>query len=284
MSTTFADIVRRNIGDMLVGEIEDPITDLTAFATEPFDVYQNAAKFHVSSHLLKDFRQSPLLFQRKRLGYVVDKDRKAYRFGRATHVLTLEGKDAFAERYAVGGPTNPKTGKRYGEDSKAFAEWEAKQNKECLTEVQALQICWMANSVWSHKDARPLLEEGWPELVVRANYAGHSCQGRLDWLNPRRGIPDLKTCDNLDFFEMDTKRFGYEHQLAFYRALVRIKTGRTLPCFLIGIEKQEPYRAGVWRLSGLDKAEAENEQALRDLQRCLELNVWPTGYEEMRTL
>ena len=37
----------------------------------------------------------------------------------------------------------------------------------------------------------------------------------MDWFDAHRGIADLKTCDNLDWFEADARRYGYAHQLAF---------------------------------------------------------------------
>ena len=65
-----------------------------------------------------------------------------------------------------------------------------------------------------------LLEYGEPEGVVRADYCGMPCQIRMDWFEPHHGIVDLKTCDDLTWFEADARRYGYAHQLAFYRAVL----------------------------------------------------------------
>jgi hypothetical protein len=112
-----------------------------------------------------------------------------------------------------------------------------------------------------------------------------ACQGRLDWLNPAHGIVDLKTCDNLDWLQMDAKTYGYAHQLAFYRALVAVVAGARVPVWLIAVEKKEPFRCGVWRMGDdvLGLAQKENEQAIARLINCREADAWPTGYEEVRT-
>jgi hypothetical protein len=36
---------------------------------------------------------------------------------------------------------------------------------------------------------------------------------------------DLKTCDDLTWFEADSRRYGYAHQLAFYRAVLKKALG-----------------------------------------------------------
>ncbi|RMF18547.1 MAG: hypothetical protein D6760_13765, partial [Deltaproteobacteria bacterium] len=134
--------------------------------------------------------------------------------------------------------------------------------------------------------ARELLREGVAEGVVRCDYAGHACQGRIDWMHPLadRGIVDLKTCDRLDGFEFDINAFGYVHQLAFYRALVGRACGASLAIHIVAVEKREPFRCGVWQIAeaALDQAQRENESAMEELTRCRETGVWPTRFESLR--
>ena len=141
-------------------------------------------------------------------------------------------------------------------------------------------------SVRSHPEARAILASGLPERVVRHKYCELPCQIRMDWFDPHRGITDLKTCDDLSYFEADARRFGYVHQLAFYRAVLREVIGLTMPVFLIAVEKREPYRAGVWIVDPgvLAVAERENEAAIARLQQCQSDDRWPTGYEDLRLL
>ena len=84
------------------------------------------------------------------------------------------------------------------------------------------------------------------EGVIRTHYCDVPCQVRLDWLSARHGLVDLKTCDSLRYFENDCRRYGYIHQLAFYRAVIRQESGETVPVHIIAVEKNEPFAAGVW--------------------------------------
>lgn len=143
-----------------------------------------------------DFRRCPLLYRKKKLGLVEDEDRPAFLVGRALHTLVLEGRDAFEDQYAVGGPVNPKTGELYGSNTKAFAEWAAQQGKPVLTVHQRDLVERMAEGVRGHSLARDLLGEGIPEGVVRAEYCQMPGQIRMDWFDLHRGIVDLKTCDD----------------------------------------------------------------------------------------
>jgi len=127
---------------------------------------------------------------------------------------------------------------------------------------------------------------GRDEGVVRAEYCGIPCQIRIDWVHPHRGIVDLKTCDDMTWFESDARRFRYTHQLAFYRAVLAQVTGSLAPVHIVAVEKKEPHRCGVWRISddSLAIAQKENEAAMARLMRCRDLGQWPTGYEEVRIL
>jgi hypothetical protein len=74
--------------------------------------------------------------------------------------------------------------------------------------------------------------------------------------------------------------------MAFYQAVLGQVIDALVPVYLIGIEKSEPFRCGVWRVSDdtLAIARQENEQAIAHLRRAWELDVFPTGYEVIRIL
>lgn len=257
-------------------------------AREPDALYREKAKTHLSSHQLADFRKCPLLFQRKRLGLIKDEDRPAYQIGRAAHTLILEGRACFTERYAVGGPINPKTGAPFGVGTKAYAEWAEAQGRPVLTPDQAELVEAMAAGVQAHAQVQAFLASGVPEGVARASYRGLDCQIRMDWYSVEHGIADLKTCDDLTWFEADTRRFGYIHQVAFYRSVLALVSGDppdSIPVHFIGVEKKPPFRCGVWLAApeSLRQAAAENEAAMERLKQCQRTNSWPTGYETVRT-
>ena len=273
---------RRQAAPREVGAIEN----LDFVICESADAYQEKAKEFLTSHALAEFKRNPLLYHKRQLGLVPDEDRPAYLVGRAAHVLTLEGREAFVAGFAVGGPINPQTGNPYGPYTKAFQDWAAQQGKPVLDVEQAALVEMLAESVQSHEHASHLLSQGIPEAVVRTTYREVPCQARLDWLNPREGIVDLKTCDSLDLFEYDVRAYGYAYQLAFYRALLAESVGGNVPVFLIAVEKKEPFRTGVWRYEPdvLDRAQRENERAVERFRRCRETANWPSGFEEVRVL
>jgi len=254
---------------------------LDALIHEPFETYHEKAKDHLTSHTLAEFRRSPLLYWKRQQGMIPDEDRPAFLVGRATHKLILEGQAKFAEEFAVGGPINEKTGKPYGAGTQAWTKWAEAQGKPVLSTEQYELIGKMADGVKAHRVACELLAEGAPEGVVRSEYCGLKAQSRLDWLNVTRGIVDLKTADNLDYFTADAKRYGYLHQLAFYAAMFHVAVGEKQPAWFIAIEKQEPFRCGVWRIDdqALAFARKENEAAIERLKRCTAADHWPTGYE-----
>ena len=252
---------------------------------EPEAVYAARRRDCLSSHALGEFRRNPLLFHKKQLGLVIEEERAAFLIGRAAHCRTLEGADEFRRRFAIGGPINPKTGKSFGQDTKAYAEWAAAIGKPAISQDTADLCEQMAEAVRGHAEASALLADGQAEGVVRTAYAGTDCQIRIDWTHPARGIIDLKTIDDLDYFELQARSFGYTHQLAFYRAILGLVAGRLPEVHVIAVEKREPFRVGVWRFSEqvLDAAARENVAAIERLAICRAQDRWPTGYEQIRT-
>jgi len=258
--------------------------DCAYLCQEPAELYHSKSGTYLTSHLLADFRKCPLLYHRKRSRLIVDEDRPAYLIGRAAHTLILEGRDRFEAEYVIGGPINPKTKARFGAASKAWQEWAALQGKPVLNDDQAELIERMAAAVRNHLPAQELLAEGTAEAVVRANYCGVACQIRMDWFDPYRGLVDLKTCDDLTWFEADARRFGYAYQLAFYRAVLAQLICLPMPVHLIAVEKKEPFRCGVWKVKSelLSLVERENAAAIARLKKCEADGYWPSGYEETR--
>ncbi len=254
--------------------------------TEQAQEYHQKRNKFLSSHALADFRRCPALFHGKTSGEIADEDRPAYIIGRAAHTLILEGLDAFNEEYVVGEPVNPQTGKAYGKNTQAYQSWAETQNKPVLSPADFEFIRRLQVAVWTHVEAGNLLQDGIAEGVVRTEYCGVPCQIRMDFFTEPHGIIDLKTCDNLDYFEADARRFQYVHQAAFYCAVLRKATGRSCRFRFIAVEKHEPFRCGVWLVAEdvIELAEIENAVAIGRLKQCHTENTWPTGYEEPRIL
>ena len=251
---------------------------------EPDAEYRNESATHLSSHALAEFRKCPLLYWKRKQGLVPDEDRPAYVVGRAAHKLILEGRKAFDHEYAVGGPVNLRTGEVYGVRTKAYQEWAEAQGKPVITDDQFALIANLATGVQSHPLAFELLSSGLAEGVARTEYCDMPCQARVDWFKPDCGLVDLKTCDDLTWFESDARRYGYAYQMAFYQAVIEQVSGDPFPVHMIAVEKKEPFRSGVWLMSEqtLIIARRESEAAIERLKQCELTGAWPTGYEERR--
>ena len=261
----------------------------------PADEYHEAARRgeFLSSHLLGDFRKSPRLYHKKMSGEIDPSESTALAVGRAVHVLVLEGRAKFDAEFMVSdGPVNPKTGEPFGKLTKAYREWATSLDKPVVSGPDFAFMSKLRESVWAHPVASELLDAGISEQTVRTHYCDEPCQIRMDWFRAdcdgRPAICDLKTCETLDYFEGDARRFGYPQQMAFYREVLRTASDGEVAadCYLIAVEKREPMRCGVWKLTDgiLETCALENERAIAELRKCRRENVWPTRTEDLRIL
>ena len=261
----------------------------------PADAYHESARKgrYLSSHLLNDFRKAPRLYRKKMTGEIEPGDSAAYQMGRAVHPLILEGRGKFDEEFLISeGPINAKTGEPFGKLTKAYREWAAAQSLPVVSGAEFNFMTQLQRSVWLHPVAAELLAEGVSEQTVRTNYCGEMCQIRMDWFrdsyNGQPVICDLKTCENLDYFESDCRKYGYPHQMAFYkRVLETASDGELKPdVYFIAVEKREPYRCGVWKLTDalLESCAVSNERAIEELRECRMTNSWPTRTEDLQIL
>lgn len=238
----------------------------------------------ISASRLAAFRKCETLF----LFNEEREDTTAELVGHAAHALVLEGRAAYEARYSEEGPINPKTERPYGLDTKAMLEWQKDTGFTVLGAKNARVVEAIAESVRGHEEARKLLSGGVPELWIEARYHGIDCHGRLDFVTDNLEIVDFKTCQDLDKFEDDARRYGYANQLAFYRSLLASREcvdTLEIPCFFMATEKSIPYRTGVWRIGQgvLGQAQNENEEAIDRLKECWTRQDFRTGFEAVRS-
>lgn len=260
---------------------------------EPDSVYHSKRKTHLTSHKLMTFMRCPKLYYAEQAGLIENEDTKSFIVGRAAHCLILEGEKEFRRRYGVG-PINEKTGKSFGTGTKACADWQLETGRTALGEDDYGLVYRLAGAVSESVPARRLLASGSPEVVARRMYCDKMCQSRLDWVIEQPfmdydcGIVDLKTCDDVDFFVSSFFKYMYDNQLAFYREMVTYDEmfERTPAVHIIAVEKKQPHRCGVWKISPdiLDTAASENRAAIKRLITCEESGTWPTGYEDILTI
>ena len=271
---------------------QDTLTRPEWLIDEPAEVYHAKRRDYLTSSSLKEFRRCPAHFHAMQNGLVEPYDSAAFQMGTMVHAVVLEGESAINARYEFveNAPVNPKTGKPYGPTAAAYREWASEHGKDIITAAQCRDLLAAANAVRGHAEAMKLIGgDGWGEGVARADYEGLPSQVRIDWLASMAGelvIVDLKTCADLDYFEQDAAKFGYIHQLAFYREVSALAGGLRHPCAIVAVEKTGRYRCGVGHTAevALDRAEAENADAIQQIEQCYCAGSWPTGYEQPRVM
>jgi hypothetical protein len=262
------------------------IEDLSFLVHESEEAYRVKSRDYLDSEQLGDFREDAFLFHKRQRGLVPPERRRDANVDYAAQVRVLRGPEYYQNQYAFAGPIDPRDGNPFSEYSTEYRQWVAQQTKPVLTPEQADLIEHIAFGYRAHDGARELLSDGVAHGVVRSRYCGIPCQARIDWLNPKRGVVAVMTCDRFRWRDSHIRDNGLVHELAFHRALLAQVAGRRVPVQVIAFEKQMPHRCGVWTISErlLRGAQKDNEKALTQLQECRWLNRWPTGYERVRKL
>jgi len=215
---------------------------------------------------------------------------KAMRDGAAIHMMLLEP-ERFKAEYIVGGPVNERTGKPFGEETKAYAEWSAAQAKPVLP--QATYDTGLALSQAIHADPYlgKLLATMKTEVSLQWTQAesGLLLKGRLDAVNTHAGvIVDLKTCQSASAqrFGSDAYRNGYLFQAAMYAEGLKACGHEFKTYILAALEKEPPYQIQCFRIGEeqIELGRAQVADALRSLALCEKYQDWPaypTGLQDL---
>lgn len=255
--------------------------------TDPED-YRNSDAISFSK--LKVFEQCPYLYWKRFVAKTIapTEPTKAMWIGTATHCLILEGAEAFASRYVSKPETyeSEKGPKVWNANAKICEAWEDNQRalgREVLTKADSDLIFRMREAVQSNEDAVKLLAPGGSaEIAIRLSHEGGMVvQGRIDWINYHINVVvDLKTIECLDDLPREIERRYYYRQLAFYRGLASVQfVSRNMfapRCAIIGVEKTEPFRCGVYYLRNdlLDAGEDANTASLMKLSDAMKYSSW----------
>jgi hypothetical protein len=258
------------------------------FIREPHDAYNEQRATHLTSTALKDYIKSPAIFRAKRDGTIPQRSSSAMDFGTAVHKYVLEGRREFERYYVVSdGPVNDKTGEAFGAQTKTHKAWrESVAPLEIISTADGARIEAMHASVHAHDEAAELLSNGTAEGVVRADLFGVASQARIDWYHFQRGLVDLKTTKDLDGFADQYDDLDYGVQAAFYQAVFEAANGYAPDFHFVAIEKQAPYRCGVFRIGGDEMGSLRDrvERLVRDVAEAIDTETFPTGYEQVITL
>ena len=186
----------------------------------------------------------------------VDEDKPHYRFGRAFHSLVLEGCPVIV---------NPYDGR-----SRAGKEFQFDYS-EAVSQKDADTIQLMA------EHAKPFFGDGQAEVsFFWEDTTGNipvMCKCRPDWLGGSI-IYDLKTTQRtMEDFHWEIVKYSYDIQHLWYLTGV----GQHMPIItfrLIVVEKLLPYRARLFEIEYLDRAEDMIASSLATYRQCIQSGIW----------
>ena len=248
--------------------------DLNILEVEPAEEYHAKADRYLSSHQLMDFMQVPLAVPQEgsradrgqgppglpgRPGRPLPHPRRARRL-----------RDAVRPRRARSIPRPASPSARTPRPSPSGPRPRASRSS---THDQVELIEQMASGVAMNDEAVDLLLYGRSEGVVRAEYCGTPCQIRIDWTHPHRGIVDLKTTRRPDLVR--GRRPAATATTTRWRSTGPSwprSIGQLVPVHIIAVEKKEPFRCGVWRVSDDTLAIAQRRRTRRPSGGC-----WPAA-------
>ena len=204
--------------------------------------------------------------------------------GRAMNDFLSMSPEEFLEKYVVAdGPTNPKTGKPYGADTKAFAEWKAMQDKIPVSTEQFNMFGKMAQAYNSHAFIKSLgTLERTRNAIFSADIEGVTCLVKVDNLYRGNGSTfaiDVKTTSDLNAFSRSARGLYYaEQQALIYRVLA--ENGIPEPQVgIVALERGPMPRCGVFRVGGLLDAEAAVLLTLHSYSENCKTGEFSTGFE-----
>lgn len=246
----------------------------------PFDVYLSINAINHSA--LKTIARSPAHYRWAIEHPDEQKDTDSKRLGTAEHCLLLE--PARFERDVIPAPINPKTGKAFGGETKAWAEYAADHpGKIIVSDEELARLHGMAASVAAHPLASRILSDPGTNEVTMVwvdETTGLRCKSRVDARRDGLGIrADIKTCEDASERGMAAAMvaYGYDTAAAFYargaKALGIDHEAHALIC----VESAGPFGVAVYRVADatFGIGETRVKEWLSTLKRCIDTDSWP---------
>lgn len=244
----------------------------------------------ISQSFLKTFRDKTAAHAKWELEHKKEAT-DAMILGTCLHALVLENKRVFVGL--------PESAKGSGKDATLLKTQYAINypDKIILSAKDARKVERMADSVWSHKGARAILElEGESEVPIfwkvevpdgKGGLITLEFKGKIDRSNPL-GVIDLKsTCDaSLREFSKSIYGFGYHIQAPHY---LEGAAKNDLPCddfIIIAVENEAPYCTALRKIDHVSimEGEQERQELIAKYLKCVEKNHWPGYNDEIETV
>jgi hypothetical protein len=263
-----------------------PVADTSFLIRESESDFRKRAGNAVTHADLETFDDNPLLFIKQKQGLAEPKkDCSKDSAHDAVRVIVTQGREAFDRMFAIC-PAKNDQGEPVSRHSYAFTKWAESQDEIPLDAEQAKQAENMAESVRLQPLAMDLLAEGVADATVAAEWRGTRCAGRVHWFHPKHGVVAMVFNSYALDWAGNYKLKAAAREAAFSAALIERHVKRHVPVHVIAVETDQPQRCAVWRMSWLSLVETHRRHAriLRKLQEARRRNMWPGGFEKMRTL
>lgn len=204
--------------------------------------------------------------------------------GRAFCDFLTMGTAEFSGLYLVAnGPENPKTGKPYGTDSKAYQEWAAKQDKKPISPAQFDMFGKMAKAYEGHGFVAGMTQmKRIDNAILKATLSGVDVMAKIDRLYVSDGAViavDVKTTDDLCGFSGTASRLRYREQQALISLILSENDISDPQVRIAAVEKGPIPRCGIFAVSGIDSYEEMVCNVLEGYAKSLKSGVFGTGFE-----
>jgi hypothetical protein len=231
-----------------------------------------------ASDIVKVIR-SPLHWKRS-----VRKQTKSLGVGEAFHKITLEGRAAFDEEFAVW-----KGGYKKGKEWEAFVNDNA--TKHILSQDEMADVYEMSLSVTAHPIAKNLLLLGNAEESMFWLESDLWAKCRLDFVSNSTKTPiivELKSTRDasLEAFQRQSYTLGYYIKYRWYQHAFNVFTGETVPVYVISTENVAPFDTVVYQVDqdSMDYADDKIHKALETIRACKKTEVYPGISSKLETL
>lgn len=241
---------------------------------------------NVSHSKLRTFEQGgPRLYHDRYLSKTSEREEtSALVFGQAFETLLQRGEAALREEVLIA----PHGLDGRTKEGKAFKQQAAGRTCIAADEFEAMRA--MVESLSELEVARDKLEACEQQVTLTAPSHGLTLQARPDYVLLSEMCPisiDLKTTKCLnDLNATGVVKLGYHTQAALVR---RVLAANGLPgaaCYLLAVEKVEPYRSALLHLTPalLDAGDLWIDTYLPRLAACFERGQWPRAEPTVRDL
>ena len=171
--------------------------------------------------------------------------------------------------------------------ARAWRDEQLAAGRKIVKEDEFAEIKEMANAVFSHPVAGPLIESALKEVSAFSKKDGVWTKQRMDFIPAaERVVGDLKTTKdaNPKSFSKSIGSYGYAQQAAWYIDGAR-RLGMDVSRFLyVVVETVPPYLVQIYSLheGDIELGRKQNEAAFRAILACRESNNWP-AYQSGKT-